>query len=108
MNLWKRIFKTLGSKCKNDHVLLKCRYVTAFYFIIANATTVGYGDIYGETPLEKTFLMFLQFAVICIFSLITGNITSLKWSTKLMDIMKEKVFILTILHIGIRNKSLHL
>jgi hypothetical protein len=33
-------------------------------------TTIGYGDIYGITKLEKTFLIFVLFAGILCFTLI--------------------------------------
>jgi hypothetical protein len=53
-------------------------YVTSVYYILTNATTIGYGDNYGKTSREKTFLIFLEFSGICIFSLLSGEITSLK------------------------------
>ena len=52
--------------------------MNSFYFVILNATSVGYGNEYLSTSQEKTFVIFLQFAAICIFSIITGNISSLK------------------------------
>jgi hypothetical protein len=35
------------------------RYVNSIYYIITNATTIGYGDVAGSTKKEKTFLIFL-------------------------------------------------
>ena len=32
-------------------------YFTAFYFVTTNATTIGYGEIYGNTQTERIFLM---------------------------------------------------
>ena len=75
--------KINGYKCKfiyydKNIKNLLFRYVNSFYFVILNATSVGYGNEYLSTSQEKTFVIFLQFAAICIFSIITGNISSLK------------------------------
>lgn len=60
------------------------------YFVTATATTVGYGDYYANNEREKTYLIFLEFTAICIFSIITGNITSLHSKAKLSDVIKQK------------------
>lgn len=52
-------------------------YVNAIYFVTTNATTIGYGDMWGETIAEKLFIVFLEFAGILVFSLITGKIRTL-------------------------------
>lgn len=52
--------------------------MTAFYFVTTTATTVGYGDYYANNKWEKFYLIFLEFTGICTFSIITGNITSIK------------------------------
>lgn len=62
----------------NFSIFQYSRYVTALYFIFTTAATIGYGDICGGNVYEVTFLIFLEFTAICIFSLITGNITSMK------------------------------
>lgn len=49
------------------------KYATAFYFVVSTATTVGYGDFFGTTGYEKLWLIIMQFAGICIFSLVTGS-----------------------------------
>jgi hypothetical protein len=60
-------------------------YVTAIYFVTTNATTIGYGDIYGNTIKEKLFIVFLEFVGILVFSLITGKIRNMKTPTKIKD-----------------------
>jgi hypothetical protein len=52
-------------------------YVTAWYFTTTTITTVGYGDIYGETITEKIFIIFLLFAGILCFTLIQQRTRSL-------------------------------
>ena len=60
-------------------------YVNAIYFVTTNATTIGYGDMWGETIGEKLFIVFLEFAGILVFSLITGKIRTLKTPDKIKD-----------------------
>jgi hypothetical protein len=61
------------------------------YFVVATATTVGYGDYFAHNSREKTFMIFLEFIAICTFSWITGRITNLKKSRKVAEIVKSKV-----------------
>ena len=68
-------------------------YITAIYFILTTATTVGYGDYYAHNPSENAFLIFVQIVGICFFSTVTGKISSLKKEKKIMDIVEEKVLL---------------
>ena len=47
-------------------------YVTAMYFIVTTATTVGYGDNRAETMIEMCVLIVFQLFGIMIFSQISG------------------------------------
>ncbi len=68
-------------------------YVSSIYFVFTTATTVGYGDFYAHHEWEKLYMVFLQFAGICFFSIISGKITSLKSEVRILDIVSDKVFI---------------
>jgi phage terminase large subunit len=61
------------------------------YYVTTTASTVGYGDNYARSPNEKMFVLVLQFISICIFSIIMGNITSLKKRKRIDRIIIEKV-----------------
>jgi hypothetical protein len=61
------------------------------YFVCTTATTIGYGDFYGVVKYEKYFLVILEFAGICIFSAITNNIRGLKSSTKIKEVINDRV-----------------
>ena len=52
-------------------------YFTACYFVTTSITTIGYGDIYGNTETEKLFIIFLLFAGILIFTIIQQRTRSL-------------------------------
>ena len=67
------------------------RYVTSLYFIVTTVTTVGYGDYSATNTSERLFLIMLEFLGISVFSIIMGNITSLKSDTKISDIISSKV-----------------
>lgn len=71
---------SLGPEVIEDKTYI---YITAFYFVTVTATTVGYGDFSGTTNEERLFLIFLEFAGICIFSIISRNIQSLKSTKKI-------------------------
>ena len=47
-------------------------YVTAMYFIVTTATTVGYGDNRAETVTEMMVLIVIQFVGIMVFSQLSG------------------------------------
>ena len=50
-------------------------YVNAFYFILTTITTVGYGDITGNTTNEYIFSMCVEFIGLTFFSFLTGTIS---------------------------------
>jgi len=57
-----------------EHLKIWHTYSSAFYFITTTGTTVGYGDYNADTVYERLYLIVVEFAGICIFSVITGNI----------------------------------
>lgn len=50
-------------------------YANAFYFILTTITTVGYGDITGDTTSEYLFSMCVEFIGLTFFSFLTGTIS---------------------------------
>lgn len=50
-------------------------YANAFYFILTTITTVGYGDINGNTTPELLFSMCVEFIGLTFFSFLTGTIS---------------------------------
>lgn len=50
-------------------------YVQAFYFILTTITTVGYGDLGGNTTNELLFSMIVEFVGLTFFSYLTGTIS---------------------------------
>jgi len=50
-------------------------YANAFYFILTTITTVGYGDISGNTTIEYLFSMCVEFIGLTFFSFLTGTIS---------------------------------
>ena len=53
-----------------EHTNKREVYWTAWYFITTTITTIGYGDIAGQTAFEKIFLIFLLFVGILCFTVI--------------------------------------
>lgn len=49
-------------------------YINAFYFILTTITTVGYGDITGNTLVEYIFSMIVEFFGLSFFSLMSGTV----------------------------------
>ena len=47
------------------------------YFVTTTLTTVGYGDIKGQTVYEYVFVMFVEFTGIMFFSFIMGSINNI-------------------------------
>jgi hypothetical protein len=47
--------------------------------------------MWGETVGEKLYVMFLEFAGILVFSLITGKIRTLQTPHKIKDVVEEKI-----------------
>ena len=57
---------------------------------MTTVTTVGYGDYYAKSVIEKWYVMFMEVSGIMIFSVITGNITGLRSDKSVLDVVKEK------------------
>ena len=76
MNIWLCLTFSLVTQfyVQKNNINMVYIYATAFYFVVTNATTVGYGDYSATTIPEKCFAMILQFAGILMFSSITSKI----------------------------------
>ena len=53
------------------------QYLTSLYYTITTITTVGYGDISGNTPLEKIFCIFIMIIGVVAFSFASGSLASI-------------------------------
>ena len=70
-------------------------YVTSFYFISTTATTVGYGDIGANDQVEYVYLIIVEFAGLCIFSIISGvNAQIIKLPT-IYELVSERALDIT-------------
>jgi len=74
--------RTEGSWISNadggiGEVTLSTQYITAFYWVVATLTTVGYGDVKGFTPDEYVYTMIVEFIGIAFFSFMMGSINSI-------------------------------
>jgi voltage-gated potassium channel len=49
----------------------------SFYFIVTTMTTVGYGDMSGNTTTEQMFCIGLMIFGVFFFSMITGSLSSI-------------------------------
>jgi len=65
-------------------------YTTALYFISTTATTVGYGDFGGTTVYEMAYLILVEFLGICIFSVISGQYSSLIRVPTIHEIVSDR------------------
>ncbi len=79
--------KTVIFMCNLNLSLSSYSYVTSMYFVVATATTVGYGDNYAHNSNEKLFMILLEFTAICTFSWILGKITSLKKTRNVSEVL---------------------
>lgn len=52
-------------------------YITSLYFCVTTFTTVGYGDITPQTPIEKCFVIVLMLVGIIFFSYFIGSISTI-------------------------------
>ena len=50
-------------------------YMASVYFVMQTITTVGYGDLKGNTSLEYIFSMVLEFVGLTFFSFMMGSIS---------------------------------
>jgi uncharacterized membrane protein (UPF0182 family) len=53
------------------------QYLTSFYFTITTITTVGYGDISINTPLEKIFCIIIMIIGVLAFTFASGSLASI-------------------------------
>ena len=51
-------------------------YITSLYWVVTTLTTVGYGDIFGQTVVEYIYTMFVEFIGILVFSIIMSTVNS--------------------------------
>ena len=52
-------------------------YSTAFYWVIATFTSVGYGEIIGVTDFEYLYTMIVEMVSICFFGYMLGTCQTL-------------------------------
>jgi hypothetical protein len=52
-------------------------YVTSFYFAMTTITTVGYGDIRGNSTTERVICIFLHLIGVLSYSFASGSLTSI-------------------------------
>lgn len=52
-------------------------YVTSFYFAVTTITTVGYGDISGNSTLERLICFFLHLVGVLSYSFASGSLTTI-------------------------------
>jgi len=52
-------------------------YLTAFYFTTTTITTVGYGDISGNTVVEKIYCIIIMMIGVISFSFASASLTNL-------------------------------
>ena len=48
-------------------------YITSVYFIITTFSSVGYGDVYGDTLMEWLFQIVLEMLGIIVFGYMIGT-----------------------------------
>jgi heme/copper-type cytochrome/quinol oxidase subunit 4 len=63
-------------------------YITSFYFTITTFSTVGYGDISGQSVNERFFSVFIEIFGFVVFSFAMGNFINMLASN---DIEKAKL-----------------
>lgn len=74
----------------------RSRYVTSNYWVYTTLSTLGYGDIYGNTNTELMFTMVIEFMGIFVFAYMMGNINNLvshlnESHTRIIDEQKEEL-----------------
>jgi hypothetical protein len=52
-------------------------YITSVYFTVTTVTTVGYGDINGANPLERSVSICIMIIGVISFSFATGSLSSI-------------------------------
>jgi hypothetical protein len=48
-------------------------YITAVYFVITTFSSVGYGDVYGDSEMEWVFQIILEMLGIIVFGYMIGT-----------------------------------
>jgi hypothetical protein len=64
------IIKLIDEGMLNDEYWSK--YICAFYWVITTFSSIGYGDVIGNTNTENLFTMFVEMMGICFFGYIIG------------------------------------
>jgi hypothetical protein len=59
-----------------DYNLLEL-YFTSYYFTVTTITTVGYGDIRGNSSMERLICFFLHLIGVLTYSFASGSLTSI-------------------------------
>lgn len=79
-------------------------YVTAFYFAVTTITTVGYGDISGNSTIEMWICFFLHLIGVLSYSFASGSLTTIISNyDNINDKNKDKINIINNL---LKNKKL--
>jgi hypothetical protein len=52
-------------------------YFTSYYFTVTTITTVGYGDIHGNSSIERIICFFLHLIGVLTYSFASGSLTSI-------------------------------
>ena len=57
-------------------------YMTSFYWVITSFSSVGYGEIVGNSSLEYGYQMFIEMLGIAVFGMMIGTIQKLFLGSK--------------------------
>lgn len=64
-------------------------YVTSFYWVLTSFSSVGYGDVTGETEFEYLYQCLIEMIGIGVFGYMTGLIQNLIINIKSKDLTEE-------------------
>ena len=65
---------TFNLKTSRASMSVASIYIAAFYWVITTFTSVGYGDIIGETNLENFYQMIVEMVGMCFFGYMIGTL----------------------------------